>query len=354
MAMTFFRWGPLIVLMGLFGLSFIGSRLPSVNSFDHVQCAYAFAQIDRPAADVLILGTSRVGFAYDPAYIMDRLKNTYGVDRSVERIALNMWTVPQFRPLADRYITHRGAPKHVVVQLVYNRFRHRQRTIDLPINNERNLNNATFEQMRNIEASAIFNTYDTLLPRTFEAGYRTSPALALEKLQADFYNAIRYWPKRLSGGLSVCNGDQLYRQSLPAWLYNSLNDDISFTETETQKAARLRMLDLEPQLSFDPTDDIRVFEVDQTRHLIAQFQDAGSIVHILILPELGVTQRNEVFFQIMRETFPGVEILDAFDVFDTAEGQNLEHSYSDPVHVRKYGALLLSRDLAQDIADMDF
>lgn len=345
---------PVIVLVFLGALSVLGARQKPIDLPKHVLCAYQLADLERPAADIVFVGSSRIGRGIDPGYMMSRIASRSGKDISIERLALTRPNIPQFRPLLARYIAQRGAPRHVVLQLLYNFKPDRQRTWDLPVNNGRNLAFADLDELREIRASAKLNEYDTVLPRTLEAGYRSLPALVLQKVETNIFSALR-WPAKQLTGTQICPDSALPRQSQKTWLYNNVSDDMTFEDTPEREQRRIRDYKISGNfLPMSPNHPFRQFETDQLRDLIEILEAAGSSVTLMILPALGDTELSQAERDEIAAAFPGYPLLHPYDLFKTGVGPNLGKSFADTHHATPYGALLYSRYFADALLEFDF
>ncbi|MEM7092783.1 MAG: hypothetical protein AAF567_07265 [Actinomycetota bacterium] len=83
------------------------------------QCNLALTRAERPAADVLIAGSSRTGLAIDPV-AMEGMLTAAGLDEpTVDRLALGRNTLRVTGALVDNYLTNRGAPEAIVLELSF-------------------------------------------------------------------------------------------------------------------------------------------------------------------------------------------------------------------------------------------
>jgi hypothetical protein len=348
---------PFLVLAVIAVLALVGGEGKAFNNPSSVYCAYELAAYDSPPADVLIVGSSRIGHGLDPGYMMARIKAQTGKDITVERLGINNvgTIIPQFRPVLARYLAERGAPEHLFLQMVYNFLPHRQRTSDLPVNSPRNVSYASLAELIVIRKDARLNPYDTVLPRRFEAGYLSLPALVLQKIGINFYAALRYLPMRLRGKLDVCTGDQMFRQANPKWRYNQLEDGVTFREPEAKKQTHEHRLEVARDfLPLDPNGRFRQFETDQLHQLIDMLEAAGSTVHLMLMPALGDTELTSQEMAEITAAFPGNDLIHPYSLFEKDVGPDLAKSYVDTHHTTAFGALQYSRYFADVINRLDF
>lgn len=83
------------------------------------RCNILLARDDRPAADVLVVGSSRSGVALDPVGLQDLLSGEVPGDPTVERLALGNITPRLAHALLETYIAERGMPKVITLETVF-------------------------------------------------------------------------------------------------------------------------------------------------------------------------------------------------------------------------------------------
>jgi hypothetical protein len=348
------RLAPFILIAALAALAWVGKTGRAYNTAPHVRCVYILAERDTPAADVLLVGSSRIGRGLDPGYMMARIADQTGQDIMIERLALTQSAQPQYRPLVSRYIAHRKAPKYAFVQLLYNFVPNRQRSWDTPINSPRNVAHANVSELVEIQMSAVMNDFDTFLPRWSEAAYVTTPALILQNISTDIYAGLRYPAQTLRGRTDVCRGERIYKQR-ENWHYNSLSDDIVFAEDAAQKTRRLE--DEKTAAGFLPiaaTSAQRTYENSQLRPLLAELSEAGSTVFIMIMPSLGQRSISAEEIAGLEQAFPEYPVVHPFSIYKGELGDQLAVSFGDTHHPTDFGAMLFSRYFADYMSGLDF
>ncbi|MFD1196057.1 hypothetical protein ACFQ3C_15405 [Seohaeicola saemankumensis] len=80
------------------------------------RCNLALARADKPPANVLLIGSSRSGVAFDPVAIQGRLQTDLRSDLTVDRIAMGNITLRVSDALLETYLQRRGAPDVVVLE----------------------------------------------------------------------------------------------------------------------------------------------------------------------------------------------------------------------------------------------
>ena len=80
------------------------------------RCNLMLARVDAPAADVLIVGSSRSGVALDPLTLQDILQGEIAGNPTVERMAMGNITLRSSHALLDTYLVRRGAPEIVLLE----------------------------------------------------------------------------------------------------------------------------------------------------------------------------------------------------------------------------------------------
>lgn len=89
------------------------------------RCNYAIADSDEPAADVLVMGSSRTGFAFDPV-AMTGMFQAANRDIDVDRIVFAGSPLRVNAAVLDNYLNNRGNPDVVVFEVNFLT----QRTVD--------------------------------------------------------------------------------------------------------------------------------------------------------------------------------------------------------------------------------
>ncbi len=161
---------------------------------------------------------------------------------------------------------------------------------------------------------------------------------------------MRFVPLKLRGVLDQCKGDALHYQARKTWLYNHLNDDIAFSESDEKRKRREKMTaKANEYTSYMPNNPIRRFEVDQLRQTARTMTQAGSKVVLVLLPVLGDTSIDEEELAEIASVFPDYPLIHPYDLFESELGENLAKSFADTHHATRYGALIYSRFFASEI-----
>lgn len=344
--------GPYLVIAVLAAMAFFGAWVKTYALNASSRCVYTLAEHDAAPADVLFVGTSRAGRGIDTGYIQKHLAAEYGKPLTVERISLSSSNATQFRPVLQRYVSERGAPKLVFLQVLYNFKPENARVADMPINPPRNVAFAPVSELMEIRRTAELNDLDTVLPRTLEAGYTSLPAMLLAKLEMSIVAAMKYPAHRLLGRTTGCKGDEMHRHMNPFRIYNSIDDQVQFApETAERKKARLGNLKITANyLPFAPLSSKRRFENGQIKAMIDLLEKAGSRVQLMYLPALGERTIAPRTVEGLNAVFPNNPLVHPMSLFEGAAGDKLAVSFIDTHHVDLYGALQFSRYFAARIA----
>ncbi len=348
---------PFLILLSLSALALIGAKLESVDTDVSAECAFKLAALDAPAPDVLFLGASRSGRAVDPRYMMDRIEAHSGQSVSIELLALTNTTspfMPQLQLLLKRYLEQRGAPEHVVLELVYQFDPDKQRASDLPIITDRLFKFASFMELVEIRSGVILNAHQTVLPRTFEAEYRSLPSLALQKIETSIFAALR-WPARQFLNEDRCEGEEMYRHGNQEFLYNTVHDDLTFEDSPALQRLRANWSkEASGFLPLAPSRPFRHFETDRIEKIISMLEDAGSSVTLMIMPSLGDTELTQVEVDEIATVFPGYPLIHPYNLFESEVGAEFANSFSDTHHMTPYAGLIYSRYLIDELLGFDF
>jgi hypothetical protein len=100
---------------GLAGLVWLDrTRAGPVNAME--RCNLLLARADAPAADVLLVGSSRLATAVDPVAIRTMLSRELGTAVTVDRLALGRNPLRAMHGLLAAYLENRGTPRLVVLE----------------------------------------------------------------------------------------------------------------------------------------------------------------------------------------------------------------------------------------------
>ena len=83
------------------------------------RCNLLLTRSDAPAADILILGSSRVASAVDPVVLQQLLTQTTRTKTSVDRLAIGHNPLRAMHGFFETYLGTRGAPKAVVLEIMF-------------------------------------------------------------------------------------------------------------------------------------------------------------------------------------------------------------------------------------------
>jgi hypothetical protein len=345
------RLAPYVVLVALLGLAAIGHQLRSYDIDPTIACNYRLANHDAPAADVLFIGNSRFGASIDPAYLADRLSSAIGRRVRVERLALLWSDVPSLRLMTAEYVRNRGFPRHVVLMLSYNRIAAAQPKVDAPVHVPRSIAFGDVADLYAIQRDAVLNSHGAVVSRRLEQGFRSFPAVLLDKLTMNIYGALRAPAHALGGRGRICDGDGIFKQS-DRWPYRNLSDallDQPVTAPPAAAAAAWRA-EVAGYLPLSPSSPMRVYETDQLQQLIGFLAAGGSAVHLGAMPSYSETRLSRADRDGIAAAFPAHDFIDVFALFDTPRGAELAQSYRDSNHVNARGAVIVSQFFADQLA----
>ena len=179
------------------------------------RCNLALARAEIPAADVLLIGSSRSGVAFDPVAIQHVLQHETGSDLTVDRIAIGNITLRVSEALLDTYMQKRGAPKIVVLEASFMTPRTVRRLAPAASGKPsehyllaRDLNLMTFEQLMG------------------------QPAVAMPYTEPE--TALALWQFRLQGTVSRAGAlvYQFIKAPFESWSVNDC-DRVDFTQEPT-------------------------------------------------------------------------------------------------------------------------
>ncbi|OED49408.1 hypothetical protein AB838_06960 [Rhodobacteraceae bacterium (ex Bugula neritina AB1)] len=345
------KWVPAAVIALLAALALMGGHLRAYEVAHGPRCTYALAEQARPAADVVLIGASRVRRGLDPDYI-EALLAEAGQDIHVDRLSLNLPNFPQYFPLLKRYVETRGAPRIAYLQLAYNFKPERQASWDLPVNTQRNLAFARMSELAQVQRGTPLNDQGTTLPRQLQAGFQSLPAAWLTRVEMRVFSALRYMPKRLRGHQPDCSETLMRNNGTDVAISGTTlaaGEAMGFVPPDPAKLAAWQA-EAADFLPLAPDAPWRQGETAQLRKLITLLEDAGTKVVFLIMP--SITQRHVDADTLARlaAVFPGIEVHFPMGDYDGPLAEQISVSFVDTHHVNDFGAVYLSRALARDLA----
>ena len=84
------------------------------------RCNLLLSRSETPAADVLIVGSSRSGTALDPIAMQEMLSHSFaGASPTVERFAMGHNPLRASLALLENYLEGRGAPQVIVLEIMF-------------------------------------------------------------------------------------------------------------------------------------------------------------------------------------------------------------------------------------------
>ena len=127
------------------------------------RCNLLLSRSELPAADVLIVGSSRSGTALDPIAMQEMLAHAFaGASPKVERFAMGHNPIRANLALVENYLEARGAPKVIVLEIMFLTRRSvdrlAQRAFDVSPERyifRRDLNLMTFDQILRLPSVAM-------------------------------------------------------------------------------------------------------------------------------------------------------------------------------------------------------
>ena len=347
------RWVPLVVILVLVGLAFVGDQVRAYDMAQQVRCSYVLAEQKLHAADVILIGPSRVRRGLDPDFI-EALLAENGYVASVDRLSLNLPQFSQFFPLLNRYLKNRGAPRIAYLQLGYNFKPERQDSWDLPINPPRNLAFGSLSDLLEVQNGAPLNDFGKVLPRQLHEKAQNLAAAWLTRVEMSIFSGLRYLPKRLTGQMPDCKGDLLRGTGQFKLPVNGMT--VEEAEAKTYVAPDTELLkqwkdEAEDFLPLDPGAPWRRAETAQLTRLVDLLQTEDVEVVLLIMPKIGQRTVVEATRKKIESVFPGIDIYFPMDAYDGELEDQIATSFTDTHHVNTFGAIYLSKALAADLLE---
>ena len=337
---------PHIVAAAVVGsLVWIGTVRETYDLNIAFHCSHEVANEDRPPADILIVGNSQTGAAIDPLYVEELIDPARGV--RVEKLAIVQANIAGMRMMVQEYLEKRGAPKLIVYQPMVVVADAWQTPAGHPIHPRANLAYQDWDKLVKLQKDAVSSPTDSWLPHWAERGYRTIPAMWIDR-QVERMIATLSIP-RLSGTKASCRSEYKYKLAI-IWPYGQMEpipgdpryepvDDASLSDWENNVSSR------KPTDIFNPS---RMFEIDQNRKLIAEMKAAGSEVMLVGYPSKGRKDQDVSDFADYGKVF-GSEVTDIRGLLSPEEQQKLETLFRDPIHLNFGGAEIISRHMAEEL-----
>ena len=336
---------PVIAAAVTLAMVVIGAREETYDLDVAFHCSHEVAVDDRAAADILLVGNSQTGASIDQIY----LNRLLGEDISVEKLSLVQANIVALRMLVDDYVQHRGSPDIVVLQPMVVRAEHWQQAPGRPVHPRVNVAYQDWDELVAIQKSARLSPVASPLPAWVAKDYRTVPALWVDR-QVERVIAFLGWPRKEPVKAS-CDDARKWQLS-PMWPYDTLplaeGDDPGDTMDDKAKADWAN--DIAQRKAADVSAPERTFEIDQLRQLIGEIEVGGSRVILVGYPNMGEADQDAADFA----DFSGVlgrEVVDLRTLLTEDERERIEASYRDPLHLNFAGAEIITRRMAELLAD---
>jgi hypothetical protein len=338
---------PAIAVALVAGLAWAGSRAETYDLDTAFHCTKELSRAKLPPADILFVGNSRTGASIDPVYVERLISKNGKLD--VERMGVFHANIVTVRMLVGDYLQYRGTPKLVVLQPMVTYAEHWQQASGRPIQTMVNTAFQPWDELVKIQDSAVTASLPHGMPQWSPVGYRTKPAMFVERVGQQVSAGLRYFHN--SQTVEYCRTEGLQGQ-LPGWPHGKLpasGDNLlvrSNPERMPEKwAAEFRHWD-KPA----PDHPSRRFEIDQHMRLIEEIERAGSQVMLIDLPtNLGRDADRKDLEAFERAL--GRPVLDSYALLSRDEQAALTGQYRDPLHVSWEGAEVMSRRLAGAVED---
>ena len=337
---------PLVTATLLIALIVTGERVGTYDVNRVFHCSHAVTLAPLPPADILFVGNSQTGAGIDPLYFAKQL-NPLNPPR-VEKLTIVEAHIVTLRMLAEDYIEQRGAPKIVIFQPMVVRNTSWQEAAGKPIHPRANLAIQPWDELVHVQQAAKQSPNTALVPTWMQKGYRTLPAVFVDRLVERIIASMSYF--RLSPMLNYCQSEQMFRQSI-IWPYGDLPLESSgntLTKPDKNRAVTWaeRVKSRAPFLSDDPH---RVFELEQNLELIREFEEAGSKVVLVGYPNFEAAAQDSQDFATFSNAL-GSEVHDIRALLSSAERDSLPTLFRDQFHLSFAGAEIVSKRLAHFLA----
>ena len=331
------------------------------------RCNLLLSRSESPAADVLIVGSSRSGTALDPVAMQDMLAHSFdAASPKVERITLGLNPLRASHALLENYLEARGAPRVIALEIMFLTRRSVERLAQrgFVISPEqyifrRDINLMTFEQILKLPSVAMpYSEGEGLLNR-----WRFRMRGVVLRAGALVYQFLRHpgevWE------LSACDRDAWTRE--PAWpvdfsfSYGDYKPDaapgelIETLHTVMAEVAPDRVL--KPWQSgtaegqrypYDFGEHYRVGEVALLKSMLELASHHGVPVVLLPLPLYRYTPGADDMSTLV-DTLP--EQVHVFDLYGQVRA-DLDKFWYDDGHIEGYPAgALTTAVLAQHLLD---
>lgn len=321
-------------------------------------CAIDKVRSDEPAANILFLGSSRMGAAIDLVYIQNQMAlHLDDPDITVERLAiLSSWPT-QYSTLIREYVANRGAPDLVIFLPTY-AVTDKSIFHGTPLFNERTEMMADLGTLSDVQARFLENDNKPSWKRLSQAGWNSTPERWLYRTTNYILSALKYPLDTLTGEQNHCSPsrkDSLARRKV--WPYNVVTDvNEPFSNPDAKLMSPENILLAEEvsgnHLPFDPRDPVRRFEAAEIRDVVDIFHAEGTVVYFTIIPSFG---RTEVFPDTLaglNEVFPDVPFIDSYPAFSDLTEAQRKLAFRDSKHQNIIGATYISRFWAEKLTDI--
>lgn len=334
---------PLVTAGVLAAMVWSGAELETYDLNSAFHCSHEVAILDRPAANILFVGNSQTGAGVDQAYVQNLIDPQGSV--KVEKLAIVQANIVALRMLVEDYIEHRGAPDIVVFQPMVVRAEHWQAPAGHPILPRANLAFQDWDELTDIQSTATPSPSGSSLPYWMEKGYRTLPAVWVDRQVERFMATLSY--PRIAPVQRACRTEAAF-QITNIWPYGHLPLEEGEDPGPVVDQAKFQEWshDISQRKAASALASSRRFEMDQHRQLLASLEAAGSDIILVGYPNMGKAESDAQEFTEFG-TALGREVIDIREMLDDTERQEIERHYRDPLHVNLAGAQIFSSRLAK-------
>lgn len=334
---------PIVTAGVLAAMVWSGAKLETYDLNTAFHCSHEVANLDRPAANILFVGNSQTGAGVDQAYVQNLIDPEGSV--KVEKLAIVQANIVALRMLLDDYIEHRGAPNIVVFQPMVVRAEHWQAPAGHPIHPRADLAFQDWDELVEVQLTAKPNPTGSSLPAWMEKGYRTLPAVWVDRQIERFMATLSY--PRIAPVQRACRTEAAF-QITNIWPYGHLPLEEGEDPGPVVDQAKFQdwSHDISQRKAASALDPSRQFEMDQHRQLLAALDAAGSDIVLVGYPNMGKAASDAQEFAEFG-TALGREVIDIRGILDDTERREIELLYRDPLHVNLAGAEIFSSHLAE-------
>ncbi len=337
------------VLVAILAVASIGVSYRIYSAHVVWRCTALRMIKDAPAADVVIVGSSRISSAIDPIFLETLLSDRNGRQIDVERMSATGAELGYWIGLADAYVRNRGYPKIVLIE-----WSHR-----VPSGHESERSTLFTTAARSLELQAKQSDLDeknptSWLEKTFSFERLRWPTIVLQQAAAGFYGVVNISHRLRAEQPFFCTSEDEWT----TWPYDDVDaDDLLDSATELPSEKKWR------QIRKDRAErDDALTRVDVTARrrqasnllmseLMTTLNNSSTKFYLVVVPHFEDDWTPDQSAALVK-VFPEAEVIDLVNFIATAEDGRLNLAWRNVSHLNFTAAAFVTQHIADILPDL--